>query len=385
MRVVHVAARFPPAEGGGERHVARLTSELAKLGNDVTVVTTKMRTEVPQVLDPRLPDEESVEGVRVVRVPIRSTGIPAWGYGFEIPNLRALVDRFVPDVVHLHGYGYKSWDALVRDRAGARWKVALTSHGFVEGRGAFRPLKGLYNLLKGPGTVGALDAAIALTPTDAATFTELGARRVEVIPNGVEYERFAHAKPDQDLLAKLRVDAGRYVLNVSRIEKVKGQDLLLEAFARAASPESGIDLVLAGEGTASDEVRDLARSLGVDDRVRFAGRLLDPQVASLVKTARVFAHTPREEPFGIVYLEAMAAEVPTLGTNVGGVPFATGGAALLVAPSPPAIAEGLHDLLTDEPHRARLIGRGRHHAKAQTWTSNAARVHALYKELVAAG
>lgn len=381
MRIVHVTPRFPPAEGGGERHAANVTSELAKLGHDVTVVTTKLMSELPQRLAPDLEDEEKLGGVRVQRAPIRPTGLPLWGYGFKIPGIVERVDRLTPDIVHLHGYGYHFADVLARERRSSRWKLVMTSHGFISGRGLFGPVKTLYDKTRGRRTVRALDGAIAISPRDREVFLGRGARRCEVIPNGVEFERFADANQDPALLARLGLAHDHFILCTSRLERLKGQDLLIKAFSALMKEHPAVKLVLVGEGSAEGELRELANTLRVGDRAVFAGKLRDSELPSLTRSARAFALTARDEPFGIVLLEAMAAGVPTLATGVGGVPYATSGAALLCGTDVHAIEEGLERLLEDDALRKSLAERGQKQAMSLTWPENARKVEALYRQV----
>ncbi|HEV8361866.1 MAG TPA: glycosyltransferase family 4 protein, partial [Candidatus Thermoplasmatota archaeon] len=325
MRILHVTPRFLPAIGGGERHVAALASEQAARGHEVHVGTTKLVTEVPHRLEPSWPDDEVLGKVHVHRWSSRSTGLPLWGYGFTIPDLEAKVAALRPEVVHLHGYGYRTGDQLAAvRRRGAPWKLVMVSHGFIPGRGPMGPVKSLYSVLLGRRTVATLDAAIALSPRDEATFKGLGARRVTIIPNGVDYERFAAARPDPALLARLGFKGKGFVLSASRLEVIKGQDLLIEAFGSIAAKHAGVELLVASEGSAGPRFRALAERVA-PGRVRFAGRVTDDEVRALMASALLFAHTPREEVFPLVLLEAMAAGLPVLATGVGGVPFECGG------------------------------------------------------------
>lgn len=354
-----------------------VSAELARRGHDVLVLTTKLLSEVPLRIDPALPDEEEADGVRVVRTPIRRTGIGAWGYGFWIPNVAERVAALAPDIVHLHGYGYLAGDTVVRRRG--PWRLVLTSHGFVSGRGAFRPLKRLYDATQGRRTVASVDAAVALTPRDERIFRALGARRCVVIPNGVELERFATPRSDQALLTRLGVEPRRYVISVARLERIKGQDLLIRAFARLRLEHPAPRLVLVGEGSEEARLRKLARRLGLD--VAFAGRPTDTELVALMRDALALAHTPRDEPFGIVVLEAMAASVPVLATAVGGLPFVIGDAALLVPPHVGAIADGLARVLGDPFLGEQLVQNGAVRARAFSWGAAVDALEALYREL----
>lgn len=110
------------------------------------------------------------------------------------------------------------------------------------------------------------------------------------------------------------------VLCVARIDRQKSQMMLVEALAR----HPGMALRLAGPVTQPDYMEEMlarARELGVEDRMSFAGAL-KPESDELLReyrSADVFILPSRHEPFGIVVLEAWAAGLPVIGSDVGGL------------------------------------------------------------------
>lgn len=155
----------------------------------------------------------------------------------------------------------------------------------------------------------------ALLCVSSAVAAELAAGwglKATVISNGVDSARFAAAAADSRALARHRNRFGRYVVTVGGIEPRKGSLELLEAFALVDDPD--LSLVIAGGETLFD-YRDYraswekrAAELGVAPLV--LGPVADPELPSLVAAAEVFAFPSIKEGFGLAPLEALAAGVP---------------------------------------------------------------------------
>jgi glycosyltransferase involved in cell wall biosynthesis len=159
----------------------------------------------------------------------------------------------------------------------------------------------------------------------------------------------------------------------------------------------GAELVIAG-GPAAEELpqdpeyrrlAELASRLGVEDRIRFTGRLERAEVPPLLRSADVVVCAPWYEPFGMVPLEAMACGTPVVGSAVGGlldtvVHEVTG---LHVPPRrPDRIAAALRELLADPSRRAELgrAGVERTHSR-YGWDRVAGSVLATYRDVLERG
>ena len=116
--------------------------------------------------------------------------------------------------------------------------------------------------------------------------------------------------------------------NVGRLHPDKDQATLLRGFALAWAtlPQEAL-LVIIGSGRLEGSLKDLAVELGIAERVRFLGQV--PQARLYFKAFDVFALSSDHEPFGMVLLEAMAADVPLLATACGGAPEIVEGVGIL--------------------------------------------------------
>ncbi|HNX00337.1 MAG TPA: glycosyltransferase [Candidatus Cloacimonadota bacterium] len=114
-----------------------------------------------------------------------------------------------------------------------------------------------------------------------------------------------------------KTDSGIKLLSVGYLDHVKGQDILLRAMAQLGN---GYELTLVGDGALKNELQQLARSLGLQNRVKFVGFQAPQKLASFYHNADIFCLASRSEGFGISILEAMACGLPVIGSNVGGIP-----------------------------------------------------------------
>ncbi|HET9015900.1 MAG TPA: glycosyltransferase family 4 protein [Thermomicrobiaceae bacterium] len=150
-----------------------------------------------------------------------------------------------------------------------------------------------------------------------------------------------------------------YVLSVSRLDRAKRVDLLLEAMAVAGGR---FRAVIVGEGPEERALRDLAARLRLGERVEFAGRLPDADLVRRYNRARAIYYGPLDEDFGLVTVEAFTAGKPVVTVaDAGGVlELVDDGISGLVAPFPEAasIAPALTRLMADEALARRMGAAG---------------------------
>lgn len=156
------------------------------------------------------------------------------------------------------------------------------------------------------------------------------------------------------------------LLTVSRLQRYKGQDKVIECLPRLAEEFPDLRYVVVGKGEDMAYMKSVAEEYGVSDRVIFTGFVADEVVTRLYELADVYVmptriHTKGLEGFGISFLEAYATRTPVIGPTVGGPRSAVvdGETGLLVDPdSTDEIESAIRELLSDEEKRARLGDRG---------------------------
>lgn len=160
---------------------------------------------------------------------------------------------------------------------------------------------------------------------------------------------------------------GSYVLSVARLEDNKRVDLTVQAMAQAPP---GLSLVVVGEGSQRRRIEQMAVTLGIGDRVQFAGAVSDDDLVTLYAGALAVAYVPFDEDYGLATLEGFLAARPVItATDSGGtLEFVTHDETGIVCdPSPEAIAAAIAQLDADRALAARLGDAGRAVARQITW------------------
>jgi len=157
------------------------------------------------------------------------------------------------------------------------------------------------------------------------------------------------------------------VLFVGRIESIKRPDLAVRAMSRVDRP---IRLVMVGEGTQRARTEELARSLGVADRIDFAGAVDERGLIDLYKGSLAVIYSPFDEDYGYVTLESFLSHKPLITTVDAGGPLEfveheTSG--LICEPDPEALASAINRVAADKQLAARLGDAGYERARLVTW------------------
>ncbi len=184
-------------------------------------------------------------------------------------------------------------------------------------------------------------------------------RKIVVIRNAVDLRRFREEPAGSGGSTLERFPGRPIVLTVARLDPQKGLGDLLAAAAQV--PDA--NFVIAGEGPDRERLEGTARSLGLDDRVRFLGHRED--VPDLLKSCDVFVLPSLYEGFPLSVVEAMASGRPVIATAVGGTPEAVsdGENGLLIPPGDPsALAAAIRSVLSDPVLARRLGSAGRERA-----------------------
>lgn len=370
IRVLHIGKFYPPVSGGMERVVqtmCRVTEGVVR--NRVLVTHTSMRTR-----------EEVVDGIPVTRVGT----IGAAGSVHIAPDFARWLRQPDADVMVLHEPN--PWALLSFAIARPRVPLVLWYHSDVvrprlQYAAFYAPLaRFVYGRAR---RVAVSSGALAQHASALGPWRD----RVAVVPFGIDVESW---QPTTDIAceaARIRQDVGApFVLHAGRMVPYKGVDVLLRALAGTQ-----VRAVIVGDGPRRDAWQQLARDLGVDRQVRFAGEVPQTQLAALFHACDAFVlpSITRAEAFGYVQLEAMACGKPVVSTDLPtGVPWVNrhGETGLVVAPADPdALRRAITTLLEDAALRTRLGDAGRRRAVEEFSLDRfRARLLRLYEEALAA-
>ena len=373
MKIAQVTPYFLPVEGGVERHVLNLSKELVRRGHEVEIFTCASTRQSES-----LEHSAMVEGLRVHRFEsVMSLG----EFGRVWPGFARQLLRGQFDVVHAHSFRHPHTDlAMLVSKLAGSASVLTTHSPFHPGevRGPFaRALVPIYDNLLAPTTLAYFGSVISLTPEEAGLLARMGvsADQAAVIPHGVERGHFSPSNP-RLFTSKFGLEGKEIALCLSRINRTKGLDVLLDSFSSVAAKAPDLTLVLAGGCTSPkeeeflEELQERTRSSGMEGRVVFTGRLTDAEKASAYEACAMFVLPSIYEPYGIVLLEAAAHGKPLISTRTGGPKsiIVDGVSGMLVAPGErKELADALLFLATRRDVAARMGEEARKMAKEHTW------------------
>jgi glycosyltransferase involved in cell wall biosynthesis len=359
MRVLQVIDSL--RTGGAETLVARLHAELRTRGFACEYYLLRAEGEVLQKI---VRDQGAV-----VHSPLQIS---------EYSPLHALalyahLRKCHYDIVHVHLFPAQLWAALNAPLCRKLMTFVTTEHSTNNRRrsrrwlGSFdRFMYGQYKLIACVGKE-TLDHLGAWCP-DAIS-------RMKECPNGIDLDAFAHAEPyDKKALLSIGAEVP-LIVSVGSLAPVKDQTTLI----RAISTLPGVHLALVGMGALRGHLEELTQSLGVEGRVTFLGARSD--VARILKTADIYVQSSRWEGFCTATLEAMAAGLPVIASDVPGLSEEIGSAGLLFPVGEhQRLADQLTTLLKDAALRDRLSHAGARRASLFGIGKTADCYEAFYRE-----
>jgi glycosyltransferase involved in cell wall biosynthesis len=204
------------------------------------------------------------------------------------------------------------------------------------------------------------------------------------VPNGIRIPAPATSATRAEVRRELGLaDDDVVAVMVARLAPLKGHDVLLRALARIAPDQPRLRVVLVGDGPLAGELTALAEELGITDRVVFTGLRRD--VPRVLQGADMAVLPSLHEAVPISIIEEMAAGLPIVATDVGGLPdtVSDGEEGVIVPPSDvEALAAALARLGVDDELRRTMGKRGRQRAESEHSIENTTRAYERMIEAV---
>lgn len=284
-------------------------------------------------------------------------------------------------LIHAHGYGASDFARL----AGKMIKVPVMLHAHDDD-----PNYPSYQMIADRLLKNWADKAVAVSASVKHACVQkrgMSERRVSVLHNGIQLNRFTPAATDRAQLERNRWQIPRHckvVGTVTRLRDEKGVRYLVQAAPKVLETVPEAFFVIAGDGPRLEELRALSVELKVEQKVIFAGFCHD--VPSLLSVFEVFSIPSLTEGSPSALLEAMAMAKPIVATNVGGMKeiLKDGQTALLVpSQDSEALADKIIYLLRNVEIATRL-GRSAHEeSKKYDITLHVKKLESFYRELIA--
>ncbi|MBE0518983.1 MAG: glycosyltransferase [Thermoplasmata archaeon] len=244
------------------------------------------------------------------------------------PRMMECVRKERVDVLHCHGLASMAILSLTVARAlniphvltfHTMANEAVKYYSFVPLREDMMvPMVWIYlrNLLRRPEVVIAPSAPIR----DELIENRIKMKACEVVPTGIDIQRFTPKNHDPAFLERWGLDGNRVILHVGRLSFEKRLDIVLNAMADLRKEEPDLRLLVVGKGPASDHYQRLAESLGIKDRVVFTGFLPDDDLPKAYASCDMLVIASTFETQGLVVLEAMASGTPVAGIRSRAIP-----------------------------------------------------------------
>ncbi len=368
MKILHVTKKYPDIMGGDSTVVAGLVKYQRKIGHQVYILTSNC-SEV----------RESAE--------ITKYGLKIDSINLDRINLRRIISLFIlffylffylkrirPDIVHSHspdlGFILSIHCKLYRV------PIINTYHGIsFNDEGYFFVKRKLEEFLV---KCSNFDKIIIKDKSSLDDFRKLKIRNVNYLPNAI----------DLDLFQQKRHKKNRKTifLFAGRIEKEKGLDYLIHAVNKLRKKEKGFEVLLVGKGLDKKYFQELVTSLKLNNYIKFLGEKNRDEVIDYYFDSDVFISPSLHESFPVTVLEAWAAKLPVIVSNVGGVSTICKDKenAIIITPKEPEnIVEAMIAMIKDPGLRKKLGENGRKLVeKNYRWDKIAKEIESIYEEII---
>lgn len=320
MKILMLSWEYPPKSVGGlSNHVYYLAQSLKKAGNEVHIVTCQ---------EGEIPNEEQDNGVYVHRVApynLETEDFTKWVMHLNF----AMIERTVQlinklgefDIIHAHDW-LSAYSAKV-----LKWSCKIpmlcTIHATEHGRngGIRTDMQRYISSAEWMLTYEAWKVIVCseYMKSEVCNIFNTPDDKINVVPNGIDSDSFKLDFDRDEFRRRYAKDEEKLVFYVGRHVHEKGVQLLIETAPDILNTVGEVKFVIAGKGPMTEELKEKAKYLGLENRIIFTGYMDDADKVKFYKIADTAVFPSFYEPFGIVTLEAMAAGCPVVVSDIGGL------------------------------------------------------------------
>ncbi len=320
MRILMLSWEYPPRIVGGiSRVVHDLAQKIGEQGNEVHVVTCYEQG------TPEIEKDKYVIVHRVHTYDVSSFNIVDWvlhlNFALTEHSIKLISETGNFDIIHAHDW-VVAFSARVLKNAFST-PVVCTIHATEYGRNW-----GIHNdiqrYISGVEWWLTFESWRVIVNSDfmkyeARNVFQLPEDKIRIIPNGVNLDKFNGCERDVEFRRNFASDNEKIVFFVGRLVNEKGVQVLIDSIPKILTYYNDVKFVIAGKGPQLEYLKGKAGFMGISDRVYFTGYINDQDLMKLYKCADVAVFPSLYEPFGIVALEGMVANIPVVVSDTGGL------------------------------------------------------------------
>ena len=320
--------------------------------HDVNVITT---------YDKGMPNHSNIDGFNIYRVPrsqVRFLGFLLYWF-----KMFLIIKKLKPDIIHVQGF-YMTIPAVLA-------KKLLNIPYVIYGRGSDVYTSWPYKRIISRLGVNNTEILIALTESMKKEMQKSYNKQIEVIPNGIDTEKFDLDKYESR--EKLGLDhEQKIILFIGRLEYVKGLKYLINAMNILKNNKKNLKLIVIGDGSESDNLKSQVKKLKLEDIITFKGKLPNENIPIYLASSNLFILPSLSEGFPNVLLETMATGLPIITTKIGGLPEIVENTinGFLVAPrSPEELVDKIDLILNNENLAKKISVANKEKSKSYNWNN----------------
>ena len=386
MKILMLTWEYPPRVVGGiARVVYDLSHRLIKDGHEVTVVTYR------EGGASYFEDDKGVKVYRIDNYMINPNNFIDWIMQMNF-NMVTKVNQIIAeqggfDVIHAHDWLVANAAKSIKNSYNI--PIVATIHATEAGRnsGIHDETQRYINDTEWMLTYEATEVIVNSNymKGEIQRLFGLPFEKINVVANGVNLNKFSGMDRDYTFRRRYAMDNEKIILFMGRLVYEKGIQHLIAAMPKVLAGYHDAKLVIAGKGGMIDELRAEADSLGLGDKIYFAGYLGGKDVEKMYKAADISVFPSTYEPFGIVALEGMLAERPIVVSDAGGlgeiVEHRETGMKTYCG-NPNSIADSILELLYNPELCANIVKKAKAKVKTYNWAKIAQDTHFIYQKAI---
>ncbi len=386
MKILIASDLHYPTINGVAKFSRNLAKGLADLGHEVLVIA-------PSQTGRRY---KEIDGNHII---VRTASVPFPFYqNFRIsptPNreVKAIIKEFDPDVIHIQ---MLMWIGQAAMKYGNKYGIPIVStnhampENLMDNLKLLAPVARPINyMLREYGAHFHAKADVVTMPTQSAidmfkAGDKVG-KTIEAVSNGIDLSRFTPGTIDPAVAHKFGLPLDKPIVSyIGRVDAEKHISVLIKAFDEIQK-ETGSHLLVVGDGTDTDHLKEMSYALGVHSHVTFTGRVTDDEIVQLHKVGTVFCMPSPAELQSIATLEAMASGIPVVAVDAGALKELCQDGRngfLCHKDDDQQIAESLKKILLDKKLRQKFSDESLKIAQTHDLCTTLARFEKIYTDLI---